>query len=94
MTSADCTDYIMVVHSVHLSADSPAARRDALKLANLKAALAAARLARRVMNRLDSRDADAEELCWWTCVCHVVVCLVCVRGLIYSYLLRSFSRCL
>ncbi len=54
--------YITVLYSVHRSADSLAARRDALKLANLKAALAAARLARRVMNRLDSRDADAEEL--------------------------------
>ena len=54
--------YITVVYSVHRSVDSPAARRDALKLANLKAALAAARLARRVMNLLDSRDADAEKL--------------------------------
>ena len=61
----DGPHYIPVVNSVHRSADSPAARRDAGKLANLKAALAAARLVRRVMTRaanrlLESRDADAE----------------------------------
>ena len=54
--------YITVVYSVHRSADSPAARRDAGKLAHLKAALAAARLARRAANRLESRDADNEEV--------------------------------
>jgi hypothetical protein len=54
--------YITMVYSVHRSADSPAARRDAQKLVNLKAALEAARLAKRVMNRLESQYADAEEL--------------------------------
>jgi hypothetical protein len=54
--------YITVVYSVHRSVDSPAARRDAHKLVNLKAALEAARLAKRVRNRLESQHADAEEL--------------------------------
>ena len=54
--------YITVVYSVHRSADSPAARRDAGKLAKLNAALVAARLARRAANLLESRDADADEL--------------------------------
>ena len=54
--------YITVVYSVHRSVDSPAARRDAQKLENLKAALEAARLAKRVTNRLESQYADAEEL--------------------------------
>ncbi len=54
--------YITVVYSVHRSADSPAARRDAHKLVNLKTALEAARLEKRVMNRLESQYADAEEL--------------------------------
>jgi hypothetical protein len=54
--------YITVVYSVHRSVDSPAARRDAHKLVNLKAALEAARLAKRVMNRLELQHADAEEV--------------------------------
>ena len=57
-----CYITVVVVYSVHRSVDSPAARRDAHKLVNLKAALEAARLAKRVTNRLESQYADAEEL--------------------------------